>query len=204
MRRKTLCGFFPRDFHQPAAAPQSAPPVPFGPESSEANRVRKRRNSHQSAVFGKAGNGTVVGISELVRAWGLEPQRIAAREPKSRMSTNFIMPAYLSGGVCSRFLSSSAFRRRGRRGTAYPFLIFVCKRLKMLHRRLPRRRSPPKSAPPHPGRRSGGVARRGRLCYDGDSITYYTTVLPPKQQENLQSQRKEDSRHVHSPCRRHS
>jgi hypothetical protein len=104
VRGKTLCGFFPRDFHQPAAAPQSAPPVPFGPESSEANRVRKRRNSHQSAVFGKAGNGTVVGISELVRAWGLEPQRIAAREPKSRMSTNFIMPAYLSGGVCSRIL----------------------------------------------------------------------------------------------------
>ena len=30
----------------------------------------------------------------LVRAWGLEPQRIAAREPKSRMSTNSIMPAY--------------------------------------------------------------------------------------------------------------
>ena len=29
----------------------------------------------------------------LVRAWGLEPQRIAAREPKSRMSTNSIMPA---------------------------------------------------------------------------------------------------------------
>ena len=98
VRRKILCGFFPRDFHQPAAAPhpcqrqrwgrskkrdrhclslflrildkkdadpQPAPPVPFGPESSEANRVRKRRNSHQSAVFGKAGNGTVVGISGL-------------------------------------------------------------------------------------------------------------------------------------------
>ena len=29
----------------------------------------------------------------VVRAWGLEPQRIAAREPKSRMSTNSIMPA---------------------------------------------------------------------------------------------------------------
>ena len=29
----------------------------------------------------------------MVRAWGLEPQRIAAREPKSRMSTNSIMPA---------------------------------------------------------------------------------------------------------------
>ena len=30
----------------------------------------------------------------MVRAWGLEPQRIAAREPKSRMSTSSIMPAY--------------------------------------------------------------------------------------------------------------
>ena len=29
----------------------------------------------------------------VVRAWGLEPQRITAREPKSRMSTNSIMPA---------------------------------------------------------------------------------------------------------------
>ena len=50
------------------SARRSAPirtPVPFGPESSEANRVRKRRNSHQSAVFGKAGNGTAAGISEL-------------------------------------------------------------------------------------------------------------------------------------------
>ena len=30
----------------------------------------------------------------LVRAWGLEPQRREAREPKSRMSTNSIRPAY--------------------------------------------------------------------------------------------------------------
>ena len=29
----------------------------------------------------------------LVRAWGLEPQRRKAREPKSRMYANFIMPA---------------------------------------------------------------------------------------------------------------
>ena len=34
-------------------------------------------------------------IWEMVRAWGLEPQRLAAREPKSRMSANFIMPAYI-------------------------------------------------------------------------------------------------------------
>ena len=30
----------------------------------------------------------------MVRAWGVEPQHITAREPKSRMSTNSIMPAY--------------------------------------------------------------------------------------------------------------
>ena len=33
----------------------------------------------------------------MVRVWGLEPQRVAAREPKSRMSTNFIIPAYEGG-----------------------------------------------------------------------------------------------------------
>ena len=54
----------------------------------------KRRNSHQSAVFGEAGNGTVVGISELVRVMGLEPISLAALEPKSSMFTNFIIPAY--------------------------------------------------------------------------------------------------------------
>ena len=41
----------------------------------------------------------------VVRAWGLEPQRIATREPKSRMSTNSIMPAYISGrGACRYFI----------------------------------------------------------------------------------------------------
>ena len=30
---------------------------------------------------------------KLVRAWGLEPQRLTAREPKSRMSANSIIPA---------------------------------------------------------------------------------------------------------------
>ena len=40
--------------------------------------------------------GNPVRISPfLVRAWGLEPQRRKAREPKSRMSTNSIMPACL-------------------------------------------------------------------------------------------------------------
>ena len=43
---------------------------------------RLRRGTEWSAV-----------CSDVVRAWGLEPQRIAAREPKSRMSANSIMPA---------------------------------------------------------------------------------------------------------------
>ena len=42
------------------------PPSLFRRESSEASRGGKRRNPHQSAVFGEAGNGTVVGIPELV------------------------------------------------------------------------------------------------------------------------------------------
>jgi len=31
----------------------------------------------------------------VVRAWGFEPQRIAAQEPKSCMSASSIMPAYI-------------------------------------------------------------------------------------------------------------
>ena len=31
----------------------------------------------------------------MVRVWGLEPQRISAQEPKSCMSANFIMTAYI-------------------------------------------------------------------------------------------------------------
>ena len=49
----------------------------------------------------------------LVRAWGLEPQRRKAREPKSRMSTNSIIPAYMglqsiiphSGRICKRAIA---------------------------------------------------------------------------------------------------
>lgn len=53
--------------------PPRVPPIPFRHESSEASRGGKRRNSLQSAVFGEAGNGTVVGISELVRPEEFEP-----------------------------------------------------------------------------------------------------------------------------------
>ena len=48
-------------------------PFPFRREFSEASRGGKRRNSHQSAVFGEAGNGTVAGISELAERVGFEP-----------------------------------------------------------------------------------------------------------------------------------
>ena len=39
--------------------------------------------------------------SDVVRLVGLEPTRITAREPKSRMSTNSVTGAYMSGKVCS-------------------------------------------------------------------------------------------------------
>lgn len=48
------------DFSSPSHSP-----FPLRRESSEASRGGKLRNSHHSAVFGKAGNETVVGISEL-------------------------------------------------------------------------------------------------------------------------------------------
>ena len=38
----------------------------------------------------------------LVRAWGLEPQRIAAQEPKSCMSANSIMPASVLNFITGR------------------------------------------------------------------------------------------------------
>ncbi len=43
------------------------------PQTGGAFAVGKRKNSHQSAVFGEAGNGTVVGISELAAGEGFEP-----------------------------------------------------------------------------------------------------------------------------------
>ena len=38
----------------------------------------------------------------LVRAWGLEPQRLSAQEPKSCMSANFIMPALGKEKACCK------------------------------------------------------------------------------------------------------
>ena len=62
-----------RDAPNQALRLPQASPFPLRRESSEASRGGKRRNSHQSAVFGEAGNGTVVGISELVEVGGVEP-----------------------------------------------------------------------------------------------------------------------------------
>ena len=42
----------------------------------------------------QGGNGTVFAPSDVVRVTGVEPARLATREPKSRMSANSIIPAY--------------------------------------------------------------------------------------------------------------
>ena len=56
---------FPAMLRAPAFdAPRASRP-PLRRESSEASRGGKRRNSHHSAVFSEAGNGAVMGISEL-------------------------------------------------------------------------------------------------------------------------------------------
>ena len=53
-----------------------------------------KNTKKQHGLLTSDGQKTVL-LCCLVRAWGLEPQRLAAREPKSRMSANFIMPAYI-------------------------------------------------------------------------------------------------------------
>lgn len=50
-----------------------ASPVLLHPQTSEAFAGGKRRNSHQSTVFGKAGNRAMVGISKLAAGEGFEP-----------------------------------------------------------------------------------------------------------------------------------
>ena len=73
---REFCGYLigqrNRSFLTKEMQAQSASPSPLHRESSGAGRGGKRRNSHHSAVFGKAGNGTAVGISELVRDGRLE------------------------------------------------------------------------------------------------------------------------------------
>ncbi len=43
--------------------------------------------------YANRGNGTELRSSDVVRVTGVEPARLAAREPKSRMSANSIIPA---------------------------------------------------------------------------------------------------------------
>ena len=74
------------------------------PQPSAAVAVLKRRNKRSGTNVPRLCRGTQWSAvcSDVVRAWGLEPQRIAAREPKSRMSANSIMPAYSAGLAFSR------------------------------------------------------------------------------------------------------
>ena len=44
--------------------------------------------------YANPGSGTQQASSDVVRVTGVEPARLAAREPKSRMSANSIIPAY--------------------------------------------------------------------------------------------------------------
>ena len=45
--------------------------------------------------YANRGNGAELRSSDVVRVTGVEPARLSAREPKSRMSANSIIPAYL-------------------------------------------------------------------------------------------------------------
>ena len=74
------------------------------PQPSAAVAVLRRRNKRSGTNVPRQSRGTQWSAvcSDVVRAWGLEPQRIAAREPKSRMSANSIMPAYSAGLAFSR------------------------------------------------------------------------------------------------------
>ena len=67
--------------HRREAAPPNRNPAQrlrFGSEEIPCPAEKPRR---------KAGIRAKQGISELVRAWGLEPQRIAAREPKGTVTS---------------------------------------------------------------------------------------------------------------------
>ena len=62
-------------------------------EPSEAGRVGKGEKALTDGEAPLAGIRHHQGLFDVVRVWGLEPQRVAAREPKSRMSANSIIPA---------------------------------------------------------------------------------------------------------------
>ena len=67
-----------------------------------------------------------LGDMPLVRVTGVEPARLSAREPKSRMSANSIIPALYKRQVLLSLFVASVFTRRGHRGGA----------LRLIHNRI--------------------------------------------------------------------
>ena len=61
---------------------------------------KEEQRNEYALTFEKSRSKRYAACSDVVRLKGLEPTRIAAREPKSRMSTNSITGAYLVlGGI---------------------------------------------------------------------------------------------------------
>ena len=65
---------------------------------AQRKRVRfgKEEQNERALTFEKSRSKRYDACSDVVRLKGLEPIRIAAREPKSRMSANSITGAYLA------------------------------------------------------------------------------------------------------------
>ena len=82
-------------------------------EPSAAGRGWKRRNSRQSAVFGKAGNGTVAGISELAQCG-----KITIRHPTQQPPAGRPQPRAQRSGSrleAKKFPPECSFRRSRKR-----------------------------------------------------------------------------------------
>ena len=79
--------------HKPNRRPPVRPPIWKG-----------RRSQRICSFRRPGGSGVQLASSDVVRVTGLEPARLAAREPKSRMSANSIIPAYafMRKAYCSR------------------------------------------------------------------------------------------------------
>ena len=73
---------------------------PIKSHPSTAVVIWKESQNECALTFEKSRSKLYIACSDLVRLKGLEPTRIAAREPKSRMSTNSITGAY-SISLCS-------------------------------------------------------------------------------------------------------
>lgn len=77
--------------------------IPLRRKSSEASHGGKRRNPHHSVVFGEAGNGTVVGISELSRVdKKMQPSNLYLK--LNRIATKVIKLFYTN--QCTKRMSS--------------------------------------------------------------------------------------------------